>query len=569
MFPCGEAAWLLGALCLCQHARPDASRENPVASVDFTDFHMSFRLRIMSMVAGALLLALIGLGYAALALQASQHSASRFFDHDLKTLHAIDEMYAQGLQTGQALRNVILDHSNPQGHQNLASALKAFDIALASAREASPERAELWQQIDQLQQQRRRALEHTLQLAADQHAEAVATLNASETPAWRALRKVLLDARQSQRQTAEQIKADTVADSRQAMHTVLVLGAVSLLVAAVLIQRVLASLKRELGGEPRAARQMMRRVADGDLTVHIDAPAGSLLATLDDMVTALRTLLEAIDKQAVELALDGDETSRASASMADTAQQEALAAGALTDSVNAFLDSAARIAESAQSTRHDADAALTLSREGAQLAQSAATRMDSLSRTVSQAADTIQVLDQRADKIASMTSVIKDIADQTNLLALNAAIEAARAGEQGRGFAVVADEVRKLAERTAQTTLEIDSLVNAIQHDTDAAVHAMHAALPEVDDGQKLASQAAGALDAIRDGAQRTVARVEDIAQASQGQTQASHAIAGQVQRVAAMVAETSDTIRQSAINAAHLNGIVVALKTQVERFRM
>ena len=569
MFPCGEAAWLLGALCLCQHARPDASRENPVASVDFTDFHMSFRLRIMSMVAGALLLALIGLGYAALALQASQHSASRFFDHDLKTLHAIDEMYAQGLQTGQALRNVILDHSNPQGHQNLASALKAFDIALASAREASPERAELWQQIDQLQQQRRRALEHTLQLAADQHAEAVATLNASETPAWRALRKVLLDARQSQRQTAEQIKADTVADSRQAMHTVLVLGAVSLLVAAVLIQRVLASLKRELGGEPRAARQMMRRVADGDLTVHIDAPAGSLLATLDDMVTALRTLLEAIDKQAVELALDGDETSRASASMADTAQQEALAAGALTDSVNAFLDSAARIAESAQSTRHDADAALTLSREGAQLAQSAATRMDSLSRTVSQAADTIQVLDQRADKIASMTSVIKDIADQTNLLALNAAIEAARAGEQGRGFAVVADEVRKLAERTAQTTLEIDSLVNAIQHDTDAAVHAMHAALPEVDDGQKLASQAAGALDAIRDGAQRTVARVEDIAQASQAQTQASHAIAGQVQRVAAMVAETSDTIRQSAINTAHLNGIAVALKTQVERFRM
>lgn len=77
MFPCGEAAWLLGALCLCQHAQPDASRENPVASVDFTDFHMSFRLRIMSMVAGALLLALIGLGYAALALQASQHSASR------------------------------------------------------------------------------------------------------------------------------------------------------------------------------------------------------------------------------------------------------------------------------------------------------------------------------------------------------------------------------------------------------------------------------------------------------------------------------------------------------------
>ena len=530
---------------------------------------MSFRLRIMSMVAGALLLALIGLGYAALALQAAQHSASRFFDHDLKTLHAIDEMYAQGLQTGQALRNVILDHANPQGHQNLDAALRAFDAALASAREADPTRAELWRAIEQLQQRRRAALDSARALAASQHADAVAALNSAETPAWRALRKVLLDARKEQREIAERIKTDTVADSERAMHTVLALGVISLLVAAVLIQRVLASLKRELGGEPRAARQMMRRVADGDLTVHIDAPAGSLLATLNDMVKALRTLLEAIDKQAVELALDGDETSRASASIADTAQQEALAAGALTNSVNAFLASAARIADSAQSTRHDADQALNLSREGAQLAQTAAARMDSLSRTVSDAASKIQVLDQRADKIASMTSVIKDIADQTNLLALNAAIEAARAGEQGRGFAVVADEVRKLAERTTQTTQEIDSLVSTIQHDTDAAVHAMHAALPEVDDGQKLASQAASALDAIRDGAARTVARVENIAQASEAQTQASHAIADQVQRVAAMVEETSDTIRQSAVNAAHLNGIAVALKNQVERFKM
>ena len=530
---------------------------------------MTFRLRIMLMVAGALVLAFIGLGYASFALLATQHNTSQFVDRDLKTLQALDDMYAQGLQSGQALRNVILDHGNPQGHSNLDAALAAFDQALDSARRTSPEQDSLWQRLAQQQQQRRQALDQVRKLAGQDSAAAIQLLNSSETPAWRALRKQLLAALGEQRKLAEQVKTRTLADADHAVKVVLALGAVSLLVAMVLIQRLLASLSRELGGEPRAARQMMRRVADGDLTVHIQAPAGSLLATLDDMVQALRALLETIDKQAVELALDGDETSRASASMADAAQQEAHAVSALTESVNAFIDSAGQIARTAQASRDDADQALRLSQQGVQLVQSAAARMVGISSTVSDASAKIRVLDARADKIAAMTSAIKEIADQTNLLALNAAIEAARAGEQGRGFAVVADEVRKLAERTAGATVEIESLINAIQHDTDAAVSAMDAALPEVSDGETLANQAADALQAIRDGAARTVQRVEDIAAATEAQTSTSHAIAGQVQRVAGMVEETSETIRQSAINAAHRNGIAVALKNQVERFRM
>ena len=530
---------------------------------------MSFRLRIMSMVAGALLLALIGLGYAALALQAAQHSASRFFDHDLKTLHAIDEMYAQGLQTGQALRNVILDHANPQGHQNLDAALRAFDAALASAREADPTRAELWRAIEQLQQRRRAALDSARALAASQHADAVAALNSAETPAWRALRKVLLDARKEQREIAERIKTDTVADSERAMHTVLALGVISLLVAAVLIQRVLASLKRELGGEPRAARQMMRRVADGDLTVHIDAPAGSLLATLNDMVKALRTLLEAIDKQAVELALDGDETSRASASIADTAQQEALAAGALTDSVNAFLASAARIADSAQSTRHDADQALNLSREGAQLAQTAAARMDSLSRTVSDAASKIQVLDQRADKIASMTSVIKDIADQTNLLALNAAIEAARAGEQGRGFAVVADEIRKLSEHTTRSTQEIGVTVNAIQQQTRASAANLLQGEDLVAFGVQLIGELLQPFAELREGAALAHRELNGLINALGEQSLATRHIGERTEHVAQSAQRFSVDAHQAMGLAESLRSIVQQLDQEVGRFRL
>ena len=280
-------------------------------------------------------------------------------------------------------------------------------------------------------------------------------------------------------------------------------------------------------------------------------------------------LLEAIDKQAVELALDGDETSRASASMADTAQQEALAAGALTDSVNAFLDSAARIAESAQSTRHDADAALTLSREGAQLAQSAATRMDSLSRTVSQAADTIQVLDQRADKIASMTSVIKDIADQTNLLALNAAIEAARAGEQGRGFAVVADEVRKLAERTTQSTMEISSSIGSVQQESGEVVRRIEQVVERIAAGVQAVENAGQVLGEIEAQSKQAVTAVAGIAVSMREQSGSSQSIADSVETIAAMSEANSQACRDNREHTRQLSQLASDLDGMVSRFKV
>ena len=143
---------------------------------------MTFRLRIMLMVAGALVLAFIGLGYASFALLATQHNTSQFVDRDLKTLQALDDMYAQGLQSGQALRNVILDHGNPQGHSNLDAALAAFDQALDSARRTSPEQDSLWQSLAQQQQQRRTALEQVRKLAGQDSAAAIQLLNSSETP---------------------------------------------------------------------------------------------------------------------------------------------------------------------------------------------------------------------------------------------------------------------------------------------------------------------------------------------------------------------------------------------------
>jgi len=188
--------------------------------------------------------------------------------------------------------------------------------------------------------------------------------------------------------------------------------------------------------------------------------------------------------------------------------------------------------------------------------------------TVSKDAPAGQLTVARAKQVSTIASVIKDIAGQTNLLALNAAIEAARAGEQGRGFAVVADEVRKLAERTSSATLEIEQMISGIQDDTVGAVEAMNAALPEVQEGVQLASSASESLLAIENGARRTLERVGEVADATKEQSSASTSIAQRVEQIANAVEETTATIRGTAESAHELENIASNLKQLISRFR-
>ncbi len=353
----------------------------------------------------------------------------------------------------------------------------------------------------------------------------------------------------------------------------LLLGGISLgllLLLSLVGWQIGSSVVQQLGGEPGDAAEIMRSVAAGDLTANLEnTRPGSLLNALGGMVASLRQLVSEINQDANSLVGNAAQIARASDEVARAAEHQADSTSAMAAAIEELTVSSNHISDSARETARETQEAVELSGQGADRVHLASQAIQKISDTVTDASGRIRALEERAKQISSIANVIKDIAGQTNLLALNAAIEAARAGEQGRGFAVVADEVRKLAERTASATTEIEQMITGIQGETIGAVEAMDAALPEVQEGVQLATSASNSLRAIQDGARRTLTRVGEVADATQEQSSASTSIAQRVEQIANMVEETTTTIRGTAETAHQLEKIANSLKQQIGKFRV
>lgn len=350
----------------------------------------------------------------------------------------------------------------------------------------------------------------------------------------------------------------------------LVLGGLAVLLVSIIMA---VYLKNTLQNRLTTAKNLVSAVASGRLNNRIDSSGGDeiseLLAGIDVMQDQLCQLLGDIKQAAGEL-------SSASAVVAATAEQLNASAN---EQSRASSSIAAAVEELSVSINHvsgsSAEARQIASDSGRQAEQSSlvisntVSSMERIAQVVRSASNRIEELGKQSEQISSIVSVIKGIADQTNLLALNAAIEAARAGEQGRGFAVVADEVRMLAQRTTQSTSEISTMIGLILSGTSDAVGQMGSGVTQVNQGVELAAQAGTAITEIQRSFQQVLTVIEQISLNLSEQNAASQEVAGHIERIAMMSAQNTEATSHSSKVAHDLKSLSGQLNQAVGRFTL
>jgi methyl-accepting chemotaxis protein len=456
--------------------------------------------------------------------------------------------------------------------QRVADARKAMDKAMAELNTLTLAAAAK-ARLDKVDQQRKTyldSLSEVMELAeTGKTVQGEAAVHQKLEPHFQALSKSISELVAHNMEGVEREGAAQMAAIETARWTMIGLGVLAIVAGTLFAGWIVRSLTKPLA----AAVALAQRISEGDLNSTIETRSkdevGLLLQALARMQDELRAMIGDVAQSAQEVSGAANVLAAGAGDSTARAQVRTDATGATAAAVEEMTVSIGQVAEHAQEAAAIAERSSLLAREGESIVRAASGEMNSIAKSVKHGSELVETLNRRSAEISTIVKVIKDIADQTNLLALNAAIEAARAGEQGRGFAVVADEVRKLAERTGSATSEIGAMIEAIQRETSSVVSTMQAGGEKVVLGVKLADEAAAALEKINAQTLEAVASVNAIAAATREQQGASTDIARNVERIAQMTEESGTSAQHNADAAQQLERLASALQERVARFRL
>lgn len=316
----------------------------------------------------------------------------------------------------------------------------------------------------------------------------------------------------------------------------------------------------------------MTNLAEGDLTVHTTVTediTGAIADSVNYSIDALRNLVNTINDTSKQVASAAEVTQESTDGLTTSSQKQAREIANVTSAVSEMAKSIEQVSDHAKSSVKVAQQSVSIAHNGAQAVSRTIDGMDTIREQIQETSKRIKRLGESSQEIGDIVGLIDEIADQTNILALNAAIQASTAGEAGRGFAVVADEVQRLAERASTATKQIEALVKTIQSDTNEAVISMEQSTTNVVSGAKLAENAGEALAEIESVSDNLAGLIQNITNAADKQTTAAGNVTATMNVIQEITMQTSDSTTNTASWVGKLTTLAQELKRSVAGFKL